>query len=87
MLKRLVLALLEGALPGAAAAFALSELGGGSSALAMYVAAAVVGVATGLFAGRPIWAKSAKVEGLLKAVAGLFISVTVLFGVRKWLPE
>lgn len=86
MLKRLVFALLEGALPGAAAAFALSELGGGSSALAMYAAAAVVGVATGLLAGRPIWAKSAKVEGLLKAVAGLFISVTVLFGVRKWLP-
>lgn len=86
MLKRLVSALLAGALPGAAAAFALSELGGAGSSFAVYAAAAMVGVLTGLFAGRPIWAKSAKVEGLLKSVAGLFISVTVLFGVRKWLP-
>src|SRR5882672_3482282 len=88
MLKRLIFALLEGALPGAAAAFALSAVGqgGASSAPAMYAAMAIVGVLTGLLAGRPIWAKSAKIEGLLKAVAGLFISVTVLFGVRKWLP-
>jgi hypothetical protein len=86
MLKRLVLALLEGALPGAAAAFALTELGAANVAPAMYAAAAAAGVSTALIAGRPIWAKGAKVEGLLKAVAGLFIAVTMLFGVRKWLP-
>ena len=85
-MKRLVLALLEGALPGAATAFALSELGAANQAPAVYAAAAVVGILTGLFAGKPIWAKGAKVEGSLKAVAGLFISVTMLFGVRKWLP-
>jgi hypothetical protein len=86
MLKRLVFALLEGALPGVLAAFVLSSVGAASSALAVYVAAAVVGVSTGLLAGRPIWAKSAKIEGALKAVVGLFISVTMLFGIRRWLP-
>jgi len=86
MLKRLVFALLEGALPGALAAFALSSIGVAGSALAMYAAVAAVGVLTGLLAGRPIWANGAKIEGLLKAVVGLFISVTMLFGVRKWLP-
>jgi hypothetical protein len=86
MLKRLVFALLEGALPGVLAAFALSSVGAAGSALAVYAAAAAVGVLTGLLAGRPIWAKGAKVEGSLKAVVGLFISVTMLFGIRKWLP-
>ena len=86
MLKRLVFALLEGALPGVLAAFVLSSVGAASSALAVYIAAAAVGVLTGLLAGRPIWAKSAKVEGSMKAVVGLFISVTMLFGIRKWLP-
>jgi hypothetical protein len=43
-------------------------------------------VLTGLVAGRPIWAKAAKIEGALKAVAGAFISVVVLYALRKWLP-
>jgi len=85
MLKRTLAALLEGAVPGAAVAFGLSKLGV-DGAGAMYAAAALVGVLTGLVAGRPIWAKAAKIEGLLKAVAGAFISVVVLYALRKWLP-
>jgi hypothetical protein len=85
MLKRLVAAVLEGALPGAAVAFGLSKLGT-AAPFAMYLAVAVVGVLTGLVAGKPIWAKAAKIEALLKALAGAFIAVVVLYAVRKWLP-
>lgn len=85
MLKRLLAALLEGALPGAAAAYTLSKLGM-KTAVTMYAAVALVGVLTGLVAGRPIWARAAKTEAALKATAGAFISVVVLYALRKWLP-
>src|SRR2546421_7624184 len=84
MPKRLLSALLEGVLPGAAVAFALGRLGAGSAAM-MYAAVAAVGVLTGLVAGRPIWDKAAKTEGSLKAVAGACIAVVVLYALRKWL--
>jgi len=90
MLKRLLVSLFEGSVTGAATAFALSRLGQGTqgtpAALLVYAAAAVMGTLTGLVAGKPIWARAAKLEGLLKAVAGAFMAVTVLFGMRKWLP-
>ena len=86
MLKRLEAALLEGVLPGAAVAFGLSKFGLGGP-WAFYAAVALVGVLTGLVAGRPIWAKGAKTEGLLTALAGAFIAVVVLFGLRTWLPS
>ncbi|HEX4338523.1 MAG TPA: hypothetical protein VH062_21610 [Polyangiaceae bacterium] len=85
MLKRLVAALFEGAVPGAAVAFGLTKLDAISPTL-MYAAVALVGVLTALVAGRPIWAKAAKVEALLKSVAGAFISVVVLYALRKWTP-
>jgi hypothetical protein len=87
MLKRLVVSLFEGSLAGAVTAFVLSRLVEGTpAALLMYVAAAVTGAMAGLVAGKPIWTRAAKLEGLLKAVAGVFMAVTVLFGMRKWLP-
>jgi hypothetical protein len=85
MLKRLLAALFEGAVPGVAIAYALSKLALETPAT-MYAAVAVVGVLTGLIAGRPIWAKAAKTEAVLKATAGAFISVVVLYALRKWLP-
>lgn len=86
MLKRLVAAVLEGVLPGALVAFGLSKLGLDAT-WALYAAVAVVGVLTGLVAGRPVWARGAKTEALLKAVAGALIALVVLFGFRKWLPS
>lgn len=86
MLKRLLAALLEGAVPGAAVAYALSRLGV-ETAATMYAAAALVGVLTGLIAGRPIWARAAKIEAGLKATAGAFIALVVLYALRKWLPN
>ncbi|HVW24798.1 MAG TPA: hypothetical protein VHC69_05480 [Polyangiaceae bacterium] len=85
MLKRLLAALFEGVIPGAAVAYGLGRLGLRTPAT-MYAAVAVVGVLTGLIAGRPIWARAAKTEAALKAAAGAFISVVVLYALRKWLP-
>jgi hypothetical protein len=85
MLKRLVAALLEGVIPGAAVAYGFSTLGL-EGAVPMYASVAVVGAVTGLVAGRPIWAKAAKTEAAIKAAAGTFISVVVLYALRKWLP-
>ena len=85
MLKRLLAALLEGVIPGAAVAYGLGRLGL-QTPVTMYAAVAVVGVLTGLVAGRPIWARAAKTEAALKAAAGAFISVVVLYALRKWLP-
>lgn len=85
MLRRLLAALLEGAIPGAVVAYGLERLGLRTPAT-MYAAVAVVGVLTGLVAGRPIWARAAKTEAALKAAAGAFIAVVVLYALRKWLP-
>jgi hypothetical protein len=52
----------------------------------VYAAAAAVGILTAIVAGKPVWARAAKVEALLKAVVGAFIAVTSMFGIRKWLP-
>jgi hypothetical protein len=57
-----------------------------ASAAAAYLGAAVAGVVAGLVAGRPIWAREAKVEAGLKAVAGAALGALVLFAVRRWLP-
>jgi hypothetical protein len=87
MLKRLLVSLFEGSITGGATAFVLSRVGEGNpAALLVYAAAALTGALTGLVAGKPIWARAAKLEGLLKSVAGAFMAVTVLFGMRKWLP-
>jgi hypothetical protein len=86
MLKRLLVALFEGSLAGGGVAFVLWRLSEAPAALLLYAAAAAAGALTGLIAGRPIWARAAKLEGLLKALAGVFMAVTVLYGARKWLP-
>jgi hypothetical protein len=85
MVKRLAVGVLEGGVAGASVAVASGELGLTWGGAVAYGAAALVGVVTGLVAGRPIWAKDAKAEGLLKALIGAFIAATVLFGIRKWL--
>jgi hypothetical protein len=85
--RRLFLALIKGPLIGAALA-ALLVFGLGIVAfgpLLAYLAAAATGVATGALAGKPFWAKDAKLEAGLKAVVGAFMAVTAMFALRKWL--
>jgi hypothetical protein len=57
--------------------------GAGGVALA-YAAAAIAGVLTGLVAGKPIWAPSAKVEAGLKAFFGVLLGAGAMFALRQW---
>jgi hypothetical protein len=57
--------------------------GAGGVALA-YGAAALVGVLTGLFAGKPIWAADARLEAGLKAFFGALLAAGGMFALRQW---
>ena len=86
MIGRLLVGALVGLLVGAAAASALffglhMTLAAGWLA---YASAAGIGVLTGLFAGKPIWAKGGAIEAGLKGVFGLGLALLAMFAVRRW---
>ncbi len=90
MLRRLFIGLALGLAAGALLAAGLvaglkvpSFDGAGGVALA-YAAAAIAGVLTGLVAGKPIWAPSAKVEAGLKAFFGALLGAGAMFALRQW---
>jgi hypothetical protein len=57
----------------------------GPAGLALaYTAAALGGVLTGLFAGKPIWAADAKLEAGLKAFFGALLAAGGMFALRQW---
>jgi hypothetical protein len=88
MLKRLLLGLIEGLLLGGALAAVVVRVLGMpvfDAALFAYLAAVAAGALTGLVAGRPIWRKGASLEAGLKAIAGVGLSVGLLFATRRWL--
>jgi hypothetical protein len=90
MVRRLLIGLVIGLVVGGllAAAFVaglkVTVFEGATGILLAYVAAAVGGVATGLFAGKPIWASGAKVEAGLKAFFGALLAVGGMFALRQW---
>jgi hypothetical protein len=87
MLRRLVLGLTEGLVLGLALGVA-SARGLGLSSPGSVVAlllGACAGFAIGLVAGRPIWARDAKTEALLKAAAGALGGFGLSFALRHWL--
>lgn len=83
---RLVLGIVLGALVGAAVAalavkvLMITTLG----ALVAYPMAVLVGVLTGLVAGKPIWAKGARIEAGLKAVFGALLAAGLMYALRTW---
>ena len=92
MLKRLFVGLFLGGVVGAILAAVLvqglgmmtfdgSTLGPASA----YLAAAVVGVLTGLIAGKPIWSADGKIEAGLKAFFGALIALGGMFVLRQWI--
>jgi|RhiMethySRZTD1v2_1073278.scaffolds.fasta_scaffold101834_3 hypothetical protein len=88
MLRRLLFGLFKGALiGGVAAAVLIKGLGvavfGGFLA---YTAAVLVGAVTGLFAGKPLWARDARIEVILKAIVGAAVAGAAMFALRKWVP-
>jgi hypothetical protein len=90
MFRRLLVGLVIGILVGGVlaaglvAGLKLTVFAGGAGLVFAYLAAAVAGVATGLFAGKPIWEAGAKVEAGLKAFFGALLAVGGMFALRQW---
>lgn len=75
-----------GLVGGAVAALAVKVFGIVTlSALAAYPLAVLVGVLVGLLAGKPIWAKGARVEAGLKAAFGALVASGLMYALRTWL--
>ena len=88
MIKRLVVGLLLGAVIGAIAAAVLVQGLGVTTfegkALFAYLAAAVIGIVTGLVAGKPIWSADGKIEAGVKAFVGMVVALGAMFVLQKW---
>lgn len=88
MLRRLMLGLLKGGLVGGTiAASIVFWLGVASMTGAFaYLSVMVAGVLVAFIAGKPIWARGAWVEVLLKAIAAAALSAGLLFLLQRYMP-
>ncbi len=86
MLRRLLVGVLKGLLIGGVVGVLLVEVLGllAFGAWLAYPFAILVGVLTGFIAGRPIWARGARIEAYLKAAAGALLASGLLFALRQW---
>ena len=85
VLLRLLSGLLKGLVLGAVAGFALAKLGFAvPAALVAYGAAAILGVLVACIAGKPIWAKGARIEVGMKALVGALLAPALLYVARRW---
>jgi hypothetical protein len=86
MLGRLFIGILKGLVVGSLLGLGLVKLGFAMpGALIAYLAAAVTGIVIGLVAGKPIWAKDAKIEAGTKAFVGALLGLGLLAAARIWL--
>jgi hypothetical protein len=86
MLGRLLIGIVKGIILGALLGVGLAQIGfAAPGALIAYPAAALAGVLVGLVAGKPIWAKDAKIEAGMKAFVGALLGAGLMFAARKWL--
>ena len=89
MLGRLIGGIIKGLIVGGLIGFGLFKLGlglfVGNYVWLAYVAAAITGVVIGLVAGKPIWAKDARIEAGVKAAVGALLGAGLMFGVQKLL--
>lgn len=86
MLGRLFVGILKGLVLGGLIGFGLVKLGMAfPGAVVAYIAAAVTGILIGLIAGKPIWAKDARIEAGMKAAVGAVLGLGLMFAARKWL--
>jgi len=87
MFARLIVGILKGLVVGGLIGFGLVKLGVGlfvgKWVILAYVMAALTGIIVGLIAGKPIWAKDAKVEAGMKAFVGALLGAGLLFGLGK----
>jgi hypothetical protein len=93
MVRRLFVGLLLGCFfggllaAGLVAGLKITVFSGAGGAVMAYLAAAVLGVLTGLVAGKPIWASGAGIEAGLKAFVGALLAAGAMFALRHWAPE
>jgi hypothetical protein len=88
MLGRLLVGIVKGLILGSLLGFGLVKLGQDTpGAILAYPAAALTGVLVGLVAGKPIWAKDAKIEAGMKAVVGALLSIGLMAAARTWLAN
>lgn len=86
MLGRLLLGIVKGLIVGGLVGFGLAKLGlMAPGAVIAYLAAAATGILVGLIAGKPIWAKDAKIEAGMKAFVGALLGAGLMFAARRWL--
>jgi len=86
LLGRLLLGIVKGIMVGALVGFGLAKLGfAAPGAVVAYLAAALTGVLIGLVAGKPIWAKDAKIEAGMKAFVGALLGAGLMYAARRWL--
>jgi hypothetical protein len=86
MALRVLTGALKGlAVGGAVGALCVYGLGALTLGLWTYLAAVLVAAMTAVVAGRPIWARDAKLESGLKAIVGGVVALVALFAVRKWI--
>ncbi|MFO0614382.1 MAG: hypothetical protein U0414_17475 [Polyangiaceae bacterium] len=89
MIGRLLLGLLKGIVIGGLLGFGLAKAFPGSMVapgmVAQILLGAASGVLVGLVAGKPIWAKDAKIEAGMKAAVGAVLGAALIFAARKWL--
>lgn len=86
MFRRLFLGLFEGVSIGAGLAAASARLGlGAPGSVLLALLAGVAGFLVGLVAGRPIWARNAKTEALLKGGAGALVGAVGSVALGHWL--
>lgn len=86
MLARLIVGIIKGLVVGGLLGFAVLKLGFAVMPVWLaYIAAAISGILIGLIAGKPIWAKDAKIEAGMKAAVGAFLGAGLMFAARKWL--
>jgi hypothetical protein len=86
MLARLLIGIVKGLIVGALLGIGLAKLGlAAPGVVVSYLAAALAGVLIGLVAGKPIWAKDAKIEAGMKAFVGALLGAGLMFAARRWL--
>lgn len=84
MALRLLVGMLKGLVLGGLVGYGLTA-GGLTAGWLAYVAAAVVGMLVALIAGKPIWAKDARIEVGMKVAAGAVLAPLAMWGVRSFL--
>jgi hypothetical protein len=86
LLARFVMGLIKGLIIGGLIGYGLAVAGMATpGALIVYPLAAAVGIFVALFAGKPIWAKGARIEVGMKAGAGAILAPGLMWLVRQFL--